>query len=176
MIVVIYKELLLDSICIVPFRCGHGHSFPLKPPQSEVRRSVDLLLAGLSDKTCRMQWMSHTRALDETNGGELQTMPTKSMLLFSDSSRLVQSFNDDLVCSIPTEVPADGGCDLVFGCRHTDNIFKAITLTYNPQGKIERYAFEIWDYNNLSKMFFFGLKWKLCYFSDNDQSNEQWPL
>ncbi len=89
----------LEAICIGPLRCGHGSTFPRKPPQSEVRRSVDSLLAGLSDKTCRMQWMSVTRALDETNG---QTMPTKSMLSFSDPSRLVQSFDDDLVCSIPT--------------------------------------------------------------------------
>ena len=109
-----------------------------------MRRSVDTLLAGLSDKTCRMQWMSYTHALDETNGGEIQTMPTKSMLLFSDTSRLVQSFDDDLVCSIPTEIQPTEGCDLVFGCRHTDDVFKAITLTYNLEGKIERYTFEIW--------------------------------
>ncbi len=94
-------KFLLDTLCIVPARCGYGHNFPLKPPQSEVRRSVDTLLAGLSDQTCRMQWMSHTHALDKTTS-EIQTMPTKSMLLFSDSSCLVQSFDDDLVCSIPS--------------------------------------------------------------------------
>jgi hypothetical protein len=92
-----------------------------------------------------MQWMSHARALDETDGGEIQTMPTKSMLSFSDSSRLVQSFDDDLVCSIPTEIQVNQGCFLVFGCRHTDDMFKAVTLTYNCDGKIERYTFEIWN-------------------------------
>lgn len=151
MIIVIYKpdlasgKFLLNSVCITPFRCGHGCAFPLKPPQSEVRRSVDTLLAGLSDRTCQMQWMSHARPLDETNGGEVQTMPTKSMLLFSDSSRLVQSFDDDLLCSIPSEVEADQGCELVFGCRHTDDHFKAVTLTYSPEGKLERFTFERWD-------------------------------
>ena len=88
--------------------------------------------------------MSHTRALDETNGGEVQTMPTKSMLLFSDSSRLVQSFDDDLVCSIPCEIEPDKGCELVFGCRHTDDLFQAITVSY-VNGKIDRYMYERWD-------------------------------
>ena len=42
MIIPIYKpdstssKFLLDTLCVVPFRCGYGHNFPLKPPQSEV--------------------------------------------------------------------------------------------------------------------------------------------
>ena len=150
MIIVLYKsesmsgKFLLDSIAIAPFRCGHGHTFPLKPPQSENRRSVDTLLAGLNEKTCRMQWMSHMRGLDDVNGGEIQTMPTKSILLFSDLIRLVQSFDDDLVCSIPSEFEAGQHLELVFGCRHTDDFFQAVTLTFSD-GKIEQYTYEKWD-------------------------------
>ena len=110
-----------------------------------MQRSADSLLAGLSDKTCRMQWMSYTHALDETDGGQVQTMPTKSMQLFSDSSRLVQFFDDDLICSIPDQFPANQAFDLVFGCRHTDDLFKALTLSYNSDGVIQRYTFETWN-------------------------------
>ena len=150
MIIVLYKpgstsgKFFLDRICIVPFRCGLGYSFPLKPSQTAVRRSVSTLLAGLSEKTCRMQWMSHSRALDETDGGEVQTMPTRSMLLFEDSdSRLVQSFDDDLVCSVPLEVTAEQHCELVFGCRHTDHLFQAVTIVYS-NGKLDRNVYEEW--------------------------------
>lgn len=154
MIVVLYKpaltstNFLLNAVCIAPFRCGNQHdTFPLKPPQNEIRRSVDALLAGLCDKTCRMQWMSHTHALDETDGGEVQAMPTKSMLLLSssDSSRLVQSFDDDLVCSIPVEVVAGQACEFVFGCRHTDKLFRSITITYDCENKLEKEIFERWE-------------------------------
>ena len=151
MIVVLYKpgstsgKFFLDRICIAPFRCGLGCSFPLKPLQTAVRRSVSTLLAGLSEKTCRMQWMSHSHALDETDGGEVQTMPTRSMLLFEDSdSRLVQSFDDDLVCSVPLEVAADQDSKLVFGCRHTDHLFQAVTVSYS-NGKLDRNVYERWD-------------------------------
>ena len=152
MIIVFYNKpgstpgkIFLDRVCIAPFHCGLGCSFPLKPSQTAVRRSVSTLLAGLSEKTCRMQWMTHSRALDETDGGEVHTMPTRSMLLFEDSdSRLVQSFDDDLVCSVSFEVAADQDCELVFGCRHTDNFFQAVTIVCS-NGKLDRNIYERWN-------------------------------
>ena len=99
----------------------------------------------LSNMTCRMQWMSHTHALDETNGGEFQKLPTRSMLAFSntDQSRLVQSFDDDLLCSIPCEISGSENFELVFGCRHTDGFFRTLTLIYTSD-RLERCIHETW--------------------------------
>lgn len=139
------NAFLLDSICTVPFRCGLGCDFPLKPLQSEHRRSVDSLLQSLSGKSCRQQWRSPTRALDETDGGELCQYPTKAVTYFSDPNRIVQSFDDDLICSIPTEVQIGGCCELVVGCVHTDHFTQMFTITYGVNGKIERQTLEKWQ-------------------------------
>ena len=151
MIIVMYSldstsgRLLLDSVGIASFRCGLGSDFPLKPPQSKVRGSVDNFLQSLQGKMCRRQWRSYTRALDETNGGELCEYPTNSIQLFSDPERVVQLFDDDLVCSIPADIQAGGGCELVFGCFHTPKYAQMLTLTYDTNGKIERYTLEKWS-------------------------------
>ena len=138
-------RLLLDSVGIAPFRCSFGCDFPLKPPQSEVRGSIDNFMQLLQGKTCRKQWRSYTRALDETDGGELCEYPTKSIQSFSDPDRVVQLFDDDLICSIPADIQAGGGCELVFGCFHTPNFAQMITLTYGSNGKIEQYILEKWS-------------------------------
>ena len=138
-------RLLLDSVGIAPFRCGLGCGFPLKPPQSEVRGNIDNFLQSLRGKMCRRQWRSYTRALDETDGGELCEFPTSSIQFFSDPERVVQLFDDDLVCSIPADIQAGGGCELVFGCFHTPDYAQIVTLTYDTNGKIERYTIEKWS-------------------------------
>ena len=138
-------RLLLDSVGVTPFRCGLGCDFPLKPPQSEVRGSIDNFIQSLQGKTCRRQWRSYIRALDETDGGELCNYPTSSIELFSDPDRIVQLFDDDLVCSIPADIQAGGACKLVFGCFHTPRYAQMVTLTYDPNGKIERYTIEKWS-------------------------------
>ena len=151
MIVVMYAldstsgRLLLDSISITPFRCEHWCDFPLKPPQNQVRGTIDGFIRSLEGKSCRRQWRSHTRALDETDGGDLCSYPTESIRMFSNSDRVVQLFDDDLVCSIPPDFPAGGACELVFGCFHTPNYGQMVTLTYNSNGKIERYTAEKWS-------------------------------
>lgn len=136
---------LLTSICIAPFRCGLGCNFPSKPSQGVVRGSIGDLLQSLKEKTCRRQWRSYTRALDETDGGELCEYPTSSLRYFSDPERVVQLFDDDLVCSIPADVKAGGECELVFGCFHTPSYAQIVTLTYNTNGKIDRYTLEKWS-------------------------------
>ena len=142
-------RLLLDSVCIGPLRCGLGCSFSLKPPQSEARGSIDALLLSLQGKTCRKQWRSRSCALiiNETNGGELCEYPTTSIQSFSDQERVVQLFDDDLVCSIPASIQAGVGCELYFGCFHTPNYAQIVTLTYDSNGKIERYTLEKWSSN-----------------------------
>ena len=150
MIIVMYVfdstsgRLLLDSVGITPFRCGLGCDFPLKTTQSEIRGSVDNLLQSLQAKTCRRQWKSYAHALDEKDGGELCVYPTSSIQLFANRERVVQLFDDDLVCSIPPDVQAGGECELVFGCFHTPNYAQIVTLTYDSNGKIEQYTQEKW--------------------------------
>jgi len=136
-------QLLLESINITPFRCGIGCDFPLKPSQYQARGSIDHLLQSLQGKTCLKLWRSYTRALDET--GEMCNYPTKSIQLFSDPDRVVQLFDDDLVCSIPPDFLAGGTCELVFGCFHAPNYAQVITLTYDSNGKIEQYSLEKWS-------------------------------
>jgi len=151
MIVVMYAldtasgRLLLDSISITPFRCGHGCDFPLKPPQDQVRGSIDSFIRSLEGKSCRRQWRSYTRALDETDGGEVCSYPTSSIKSFSNRDRVIQLFDDDLVCSIPPDLPAGGACELVFGCFHTPSYAHMVTLTYGSNGKIDRYTAERWS-------------------------------
>ena len=155
MIIVMYcldstcGRLLLDSVCICPFRCGLGCNFPLKPPQTEARGSVDALLLSLQGKTCRKQWKSHSCALiiNETNGGKLCEYPTTSIQSFSDPERVVQLFDDDLVCSFPASIQAGVGCELYFGCFHTPNYAQIVTLAYDSNGKIEQYTLEKWSSN-----------------------------
>lgn len=151
MIIVMYcldsacGRLLLDSICICPFRCGLGCNFPLKPPQTEVRGSVNTLLLSLRGKTCHKQWRNRTNALNEANGGELCEYPTIAIQSFSDPERVVQLFDDDLVCSIPATIQPGGGCELYFACFHTPNYTQILTLTYDSKGKIEQYTLEKWS-------------------------------
>ena len=135
-------QLLLDSISITPFRCAHGCDVPLKPPQDQVRGSIDAFIRSLKGKRCRRQWRSYTCALDETDGGELCVYPTESIQSFSNPKNVLQLFDDDLVCSIPPEFPVGGACKLVFGCFHTPDYAQIITLTYNSCGKIQKYAVE----------------------------------
>ena len=51
-----------------------------------------------------------------------------SLLLNPPAGRLVQSFDDDLVASLPLEVPSGGPCVLVVGCRHSDSFLQVGTL------------------------------------------------
>jgi len=137
-------RLLLAYISITPFRCGLGCEFPLKPPQDQVRGSIDSFIRSLEGKSCHRQWRSKTHALDETDGGELCRYPTSSIKLFSDPDRVIQLFDDDIACSIPSDLPAGGACELVFGCFHTPDYAQMITLTYDSNGKIERCTLEKW--------------------------------
>lgn len=139
------SRLLLDSVGIIPFRCGLGCDFPWKPPQNEVRGNIKDLLQLLQGKTCHRQWMSHTYVLDETNSGELCECPTSSIQLFSDPERVVQLFDDDLVCCIPPDIQAGSACELVFGCFHTPSYIQILTLTYDSDGKIDHYTLEKWS-------------------------------
>ena len=156
MIIVLYtldsasNQLLLVSLCIVPFRCGFGCDFPLKSPQSEHRRSADSLLQSLNGKSCRQQWRSLIHALDETDDEDLCEHPTEAVTYFSDPDRIVQSFDDDLICSVPSEVQAGGSCDIVVGCFHTEEFCQIFMLTYGANGKLERQTLEKWqlDYNH----------------------------
>ena len=151
MIIAMYKldsamgKLLLDSIGVSPFRCSLGCEFPLKPSQVQVRGSLDTLLVSLEGKSCRKQWMSCTYVLNETSDGKVCEYPTKAVLFFSDPNRVVQLFDDDLMCSVPSEVQAGSGCELVLGCFHTTDYAQFITLTYDSNGKIERFTLEKWQ-------------------------------
>ena len=140
------NKLLLDLVGIVPFRCSLNIGqcdFPLKPPQSKVRGSISDLLQSLQGMTCRKQWRSYLHALDEANG-ELCEYPTDSIQLFSNPERVVQLFDDDLVCSIPTDIQVGQRCELVFGCFHASNFVQIATLTYDQNGNIDRYTLEKW--------------------------------
>ena len=103
-----------------------------EPPQTEARGSVDALLLSLQGMTCCKQWRNRSCALNETNGGELCKYPTTSIQSFSDPECVVQLFDDDLVCSIPTSIQAGVGCELYFGCFHIPNYAQIITI---PMGR-----------------------------------------
>jgi hypothetical protein len=78
--------------------------------------------------------------LNEINDGELCEYPTTSIQSFSDPERVVQLFDDDLVCSIPASIQSGVECELYFGCFHTPNYAQIVTLAYDSNGKIERYT------------------------------------
>ena len=135
---------LLHSVSITPFRCELHCDFPRKPPQDQCRGSVNQLVQLLQGRTCRRQWWNYTHALDEADGGELCKYPTKSVQLFSDPDRVVQLFDDDIVCSIPPDFSTASAYDLAFGCFHTPNYAQIVTIAYEPNGKIKEYALEKW--------------------------------
>ena len=136
------SKFLLEYLSITPSRCLLYGDFPLKPPQDEVRGSTKHLIKSLEGKTCCRHWKSYTRALDEE--GEMCNYPTETIQLLSNSTQIVQLFDDDIVCSIPPEVPVGGACDLVFGCFHTPDYAQMVHLKYGLNGDIERYTAEKW--------------------------------
>ena len=139
------NKYLLDSIGIAPFRCGLGCNFPLKPYHQNRVNAIELVQS-LRNKTCRTQWMNRTCFLEETeDGGELCQYPTRATQLFFVPERIVQVFEDDLVCSVPAEVCKGGPCELVYGCFHTPSYIQIILLTYDSFGKIEKYSLEKWS-------------------------------
>jgi len=135
-------RFLLEYLSVTPSRCLLNGDFPLKPSQDEVRGSTDHFIKSLEGKACCRLWKSHTRALDEE--GEMCNYPTETIQLFSNPNQIVQLFDDDIVCSIPPEVPVGGACDLVFGCFHTPNYAQMVHLKYGSNGKIECYIAEKW--------------------------------
>ena len=135
----------LDSIGIAPFRCGLSTpKTPMKTAQSVKRRTVAALFEGVDSMQGTVWWSSHTRALDEV-GDNIDSM-TESMDFFihpeSYPDRLCESFDDDIVCSIPFKINKDGPCTVVTGCRHSKDFLQICTATYGMDGKVERFQLE----------------------------------
>ena len=137
-------KLLLDSVGITTFRCAYGCNFALKPPQAEGKKNLSVYLKSLEGKSCRRQRLNNMRVFD-TSDGVVCEYPTRAVLSFSDPDRVVQLFDDDLVCSIPSEVQAGHGCEMVLGCFHTMDYAQFVTVTYNSSGTLEHFTQEKWS-------------------------------
>jgi hypothetical protein len=151
MIIIMYKlvesssVLELNSIGIAPFRCGLSiPKNPMKILQSVERRTVAKLFEGVDSMQGTVLWKSYTRALDEI-GDKIESM-TESMSFFihpeNYPDRFCESFDDDIVCSIPFSINKDGPCKVVTGCRHSKDFLQICTVTYGMDGKVERFQLE----------------------------------
>ena len=89
--------------------------------------------------------MSSTIELDE-DGVEIPTasMPTPAIALLTQPQpdRLVQSFHDNLIMSVPLTIRKGSSCQVVAGCRHSPELFRVFTLTYNESGFVSLYEME----------------------------------
>ena len=137
------NKLLLESICITSFRCALGCNFPLKPLQSEKRGNVKDLILTLQGKKCHRQWMS--LPLKETSNEEVCEYPTTVTNFFFDPDRVVQLFDDDLVCSLPPDIKSGEECALVTGCFHTAGYAQIVMLTFDSNGKLQKQILEKWS-------------------------------
>lgn len=136
----------LSAVVTTPFRCGHGFEIPLKPSQHEVRGDLNRLIQSLQGRQCQKQYIMSNN-LKLTTCENLFHYPTDSIELFSSSKhdRVVQLFDDDIVCSIPADVYPGSGCELVFGCFHSDTYAQFVTIGYDEKGKVQKYSGEKWE-------------------------------
>ena len=136
------NRLLLETVVISALRCGFGYNFPFKLPQSEVRGKIEDLIKSLKGKKCHRQMMDSAFVL---SSGEECEYPTKPIQLFFDSERVVQLFDDDIVCSLPPDIHPGKECELVCGCFHTATYAQIFMLSYNSNGTVEGYMLEKWS-------------------------------
>ena len=136
------NRLLLETVVITTLRCSFGCNFPFKPPQSEVRGKVEDLIKSLKGKKCHRQTMDSAFVL---SSGEECEYPTEPIQLFFDSERVVQLFDDDIVCSLPPDIQPGKECELVCGCFHTATYAQIFMLSYNSNGTVEGYMLEKWS-------------------------------
>ena len=135
----------LDSIGIAPFRCGlSSPKTPEKIPQKDERRTIAKLFEGVDSMQGTLLWSSHTQDLDEV-GDKIDSV-TESMDFFihpeNYPDRLCDSFDDDIVCSLPFTINKDGPCKVVTGCRHSKDFLQICTVTYGVDGRVGRLQLE----------------------------------
>jgi len=127
------KMLELHEVQMCGYRCGHSAKDPIKE-----QVPVSQILAGLESMKCRRMQMSSAIELDE-DGVEIPetSMPTPPVVMLTQlpqPSRLVQSFPDSLVMSVPLTISKGSGCQVVAGCRHSPELFRVCTLSYGENG------------------------------------------
>ncbi len=134
------NTLELYQIMVCGFRCGYSEKDPIRE-----RVAVADVLEGIELLKGRKMLMSNTIELDE-DGIEIPStsMPTPSMAMFAQPqpSRLVQSFHDSLIVSLPISITKGSPCQFVAGCRHTQELFQVFTLSYGENSNVCLYEVE----------------------------------